>query len=47
MAEYLGTAVWLWMDGQAELGVIAAATAMILKLEQYFRVYDVANICFI
>ncbi|MCL6242168.1 MULTISPECIES: ABC transporter ATP-binding protein [Acinetobacter] len=28
----LGTAVWLWMDGQAELGVIAAATAMILKL---------------
>ncbi|WP_180035755.1 MULTISPECIES: ABC transporter ATP-binding protein [unclassified Acinetobacter] len=28
----LGTAVWLWMDDQAELGVIAAATAMILKL---------------
>ncbi|OTG79449.1 multidrug ABC transporter ATP-binding protein [Acinetobacter sp. ANC 5054] len=28
----LGTAIWLWMDGQAELGVIAAATAMILKL---------------
>ncbi|WP_180058940.1 ABC transporter ATP-binding protein [Acinetobacter sp. YH12227] len=28
----LGTAIWLWMNGQAELGVIAAATAMILKL---------------
>lgn len=28
----LGTAIWLWLHGQAELGVIAAATAMILKL---------------
>jgi ATP-binding cassette, subfamily B, multidrug efflux pump len=28
----LGTAIWLWMNGKAELGVIAAATAMILKL---------------
>lgn len=28
----IGTAVYLWMQGQAELGVIAAATAMILKL---------------
>ena len=28
----LGTAIWLWLNGQAELGVIAAATAMILKL---------------
>ncbi|RFS32280.1 ABC transporter ATP-binding protein [Acinetobacter sp. SWAC5] len=28
----IGTAVYLWLHGQAELGVIAAATAMILKL---------------
>jgi ATP-binding cassette, subfamily B, multidrug efflux pump len=28
----IGTAVYLWLQGQAELGVIAAATAMILKL---------------
>ena len=28
----LGTAIWLWTNGKAELGVIAAATAMILKL---------------
>lgn len=28
----LGTAIWLWMNGQAELGIIAATTAMILKL---------------
>lgn len=28
----LGTAIWLWTIGKAELGVIAAATAMILKL---------------
>lgn len=28
----LGTAIWLWMEGQAELGIIAATTAMILKL---------------
>lgn len=28
----LGTAVWLWMQGQAELGIIAATTAMVLKL---------------
>ncbi len=28
----IGTAVWLWMNGQAALGVIAATTAMILKL---------------
>ncbi len=28
----LGTAVYLWLDGQAALGVIAATTAMILKL---------------
>ncbi|MEQ1417979.1 ABC transporter ATP-binding protein [Acinetobacter indicus] len=28
----LGTALWLWMNGQAELGIIAATTAMILKL---------------
>ena len=31
-AGVLGTAVWLWMNGRVELGVIAAATAMILKL---------------
>lgn len=31
-AGVIGTAVYLWMQGQAELGVIAAATAMILKL---------------
>lgn len=29
----LGTALWLWMNGQAELGIIAATTAMILKLK--------------
>lgn len=29
----IGTAVWLWMDGQTELGVIAATTAMVLKLD--------------
>ena len=28
----LGTAVWLWLNGQAAIGVIAATTAMILKL---------------
>lgn len=28
----LGTAVWLWLQGQANIGVIAATTAMILKL---------------
>ena len=28
----LGTAIWLWMNGEAELGIIAATTAMILKL---------------
>ncbi len=28
----LGTAIWLWMNGKAELGIIAATTAMILKL---------------
>ncbi|MBU3846737.1 MAG: ABC transporter ATP-binding protein/permease [Candidatus Acinetobacter avistercoris] len=28
----LGTAVWLWLQGQAQIGVIAATTAMILKL---------------
>ncbi len=28
----LGTAIWLWMQGRAELGIIAATTAMILKL---------------
>ncbi|WP_288414501.1 ABC transporter ATP-binding protein [uncultured Acinetobacter sp.] len=28
----IGTAVWLWLNGQAALGVIAATTAMILKL---------------
>ncbi len=28
----LGTAVWLWMQGQAAIGVVAATTAMILKL---------------
>ena len=28
----LGTAIWLWTIDKAELGVIAAATAMILKL---------------
>ena len=28
----IGTAVWLWLNGQAGLGVIAATTAMILKL---------------
>ncbi|WP_445115904.1 ABC transporter ATP-binding protein [Acinetobacter sp. WZC-1] len=28
----LGTAVWLWLQGQVAIGVIAAATAMIMKL---------------
>ncbi|WP_327858732.1 ABC transporter ATP-binding protein [Acinetobacter guillouiae] len=28
----LGTSVWLWLQGQAAIGVIAATTAMILKL---------------
>lgn len=28
----LGTAVWLWLQGQAQIGVIATTTAMILKL---------------
>lgn len=28
----LGTAIWLWLQGQANIGVIAATTAMILKL---------------
>ncbi|MDM1366926.1 ABC transporter ATP-binding protein, partial [Myroides marinus] len=28
----LGTAIWLWLNGRAELGIIAATTAMILKL---------------
>ena len=28
----LGTAIWLWVNGRAELGIIAATTAMILKL---------------
>ena len=28
----LGTAVWLWLDGQAAIGLIAATTAMILRL---------------
>ncbi|MCQ5003257.1 hypothetical protein NE699_25145, partial [Escherichia coli] len=28
----LGTAIWLWINGKAELGIIAATTAMILKL---------------
>jgi ATP-binding cassette subfamily B multidrug efflux pump len=28
----LGTAIWLWTEGRAELGIIAATTAMILKL---------------
>ena len=31
-AGVLGTAVYLWLNGQAELGLIAATTAMILKL---------------
>jgi len=28
----LGTAIWLWMEGRAQLGIIAATTAMVLKL---------------
>ena len=28
----LGTAVWVWLQGEAQIGVIAATTAMILKL---------------
>ncbi|WP_174492660.1 ABC transporter ATP-binding protein [Acinetobacter sp. Marseille-Q1623] len=28
----LGTAIWLWLEGLAAIGVIAATTAMILKL---------------
>lgn len=28
----LGTAVWLWLQGHAQIGVIAATTAMVLKL---------------
>ena len=31
-AGVLGTAIWLWMQGQAQLGIIAATTAMVLKL---------------
>ncbi len=29
----IGTAVWLWMNGQIALGIIAATTAMVLKLD--------------
>ncbi|MFC3902719.1 ATP-binding cassette, subfamily B, multidrug efflux pump [Acinetobacter marinus] len=29
----IGTALYLWIDGQAALGVIAASTAMVLKLD--------------
>ncbi|MFU8926076.1 ABC transporter ATP-binding protein [Acinetobacter puyangensis] len=29
----IGTALWLWMDGQIAIGVIAATTAMVLKLD--------------
>ena len=29
----IGTTVWLWTEGQAALGVIAATTAMVLKLD--------------
>lgn len=29
----IGTALWLWLQGQAALGVIAATTAMVLKLD--------------
>lgn len=29
----IGTAVWLWMNGEIALGVIAATTAMVLKLD--------------
>ncbi len=29
----IGTSVWLWTEGQAALGVIAATTAMVLKLD--------------
>ena len=31
-AGVLGTAISLWMQGQAQLGIIAATTAMVLKL---------------
>ncbi len=29
----IGTSVWLWINGQTALGVIAATTAMVLKLD--------------
>jgi ATP-binding cassette subfamily B multidrug efflux pump len=29
----IGTSVWLWTEGQAAIGVIAATTAMVLKLD--------------
>ncbi|KAA8734806.1 ABC transporter ATP-binding protein [Acinetobacter qingfengensis] len=29
----IGSAVWLWIIGEAELGIIAATTAMVLKLD--------------
>ena len=40
----LGTAIWLWMQGQAGLGVIAATTAMILKLDSIstFMMWNIA-----
>lgn len=40
----IGTAVWLWMQGQAALGVIAATTAMVLKLDSIatFMMWNIA-----
>ena len=31
-AGVIGTSLWLWMNGQAEIGLIAAATAMVIRL---------------
>jgi len=33
----LGTAIWLWMEGQAELGIIAATTAMMWQTSALFE----------
>lgn len=43
-ASVIGTAVWLWLQGQAALGVIAATTAMVLKLDSIatFMMWNIA-----
>lgn len=42
----LGTAIYLWMQGLASLGVIAATTAMILKLNSmsFFIMWQIASL---